>query len=230
MTLDRRQLLVSGVAAMVGLVACGNPPRGYFADSTVPGDSSPDGEAPTSITSVVMVGDSITQASTEELQGVFSTAGITDVRIDAERGRRIEVGNGKGSGPLSGMNTVFGLLQEGLTPDAWIIALGTNDVGSYPSAEAYGELIDGLLQMLPVDTPLVWVNVDRPQYEDDTNVFNLVLEQRITARGNAVVADWFSVASDPNADLLRSDNLHPNNDGQSAFALITVEAITKLSA
>jgi lysophospholipase L1-like esterase len=228
MTLDRRQLLVAGVAAMFGLAACGDPPRGYFADSTVPDGSPPVGEGPTSITSVVMVGDSITQASTEELQSVFSTVGITDVRIDAERGRRIEVGNGKGSGPLSGMNTVYALLREGLTPDAWIIALGTNDVGSYPNAEAYGTLIDGLMTMIPVSARLVWVNVDRPQYEDDTTVFNLVLEERITARGNAVVADWFSVASDPNADLLRSDDLHPNNDGQSAFAQLTIAAIQKL--
>ena len=230
MTLHRREFLVAGVAAMVGLAACGNPPRGYFADSTVPEGSSPVGEGPTSITSVVMVGDSITEASTDELQGVFSTAGVTDVRIDAERGRRIEVGNGKGSGPLSGMNTVYQLLAEGLTPDAWVIALGTNDVGSYPNAEAYGALIDGLLQMLPAPTPLVWVNVDRPQYEGDTDVFNLVLAERIAARGNAVVADWFALASDPNADLLRSDNLHPNNDGQQAFALITIDAINKLSA
>ena len=228
MSLQRRQFLVGGALALVGLAACGDPPRGYFADDTVPGDTTGAGTEPTVIRSVVMVGDSITQASTDELQAVFESANLADVRIDAERGRRIEVGNGKGSGPLSGQRTVYNLLAEGLTPDAWIIALGTNDVGSYASAEAYGELIDGLLTMLPADTPLVWVNVDRPQYEDDTNVFNLVLEQRITDRGNAVVADWFALASDPEADLLRSDDLHPNNDGQQAFALITVEALGKL--
>lgn len=228
MTLRRREFLIAGVTAMAGLAACGDPPRGYFADATVPDGSSPTGEGPTSVTSVVMVGDSITEASTDELQGVFASAGITDVRIDAERGRRIEVGNGKGSGPLSGMNTVYQLLSEGLTPDVWVIALGTNDVGSYPSAEAYGTLIDGLLQMIPIDTPLVWVNVDRPQYADDTTVFNQVLEGRIAARGSAVVADWFALASDPNADLLRSDDLHPNNDGQQAFAVMTLGAIQRL--
>ncbi len=227
MSLHRREFLV-GVVALVGLAACGDPPRGRFADDTVPGATSSAGTEPTVIRSVVMVGDSITQGSTDELHAAFESTGVTDVRIDAERGRRIEVGNGKGSGPLSGKRTVYNLLAEGLTPDAWIIALGTNDVGSYASAEAYGELIDGLLGMLPNDTPLVWVNVDRPQYEDDTNVFNLVLEQRITDRGNAVIAGWFAVASDPEADLLRSDDLHPNNDGQQAFALITVEAISKL--
>jgi lysophospholipase L1-like esterase len=227
MSLSRREFLI-GVVALVGLAACGDPPRGRFADDTVPGDTSSVGTGPAVIRSVVMVGDSITQGSTDELQAVFESTGITDVRIDAERGRRIEVGNGKGSGPLSGQRTVYNLLAEGLTPDAWIIALGTNDVGSYASAEAYGELIDGLLSMLPPDVPLVWVNVDRPQYEDDTNVFNLVLEQRITERGNAVIADWFALASDPEADLLRSDELHPNNDGQQAFALITVEAISRL--
>ncbi len=227
MTLRRRDFL-AGAAALVGLAACGDPPRGYFADSTTPGGTTPDGGTQPVVRSVVMVGDSITKAGTDELNSVFASAGVTDVRIDAEVGRRIEVGNGKGGGPLSGQNTVYNLMAEGLTPDVWIIALGTNDVGSYPSAEAYGQLIDSLIQMLPKDSPLAWVNVDRPQYEDDTTVFNQVLAERITARGNATVADWFSVASDPNADLLRSDDLHPNNDGQQAFALVTVAALDRL--
>ncbi len=224
----RRTFLLGGVAALVGLAACGDPPRGYFADDTVPGDTSTDGAAPSVIRSVVIVGDSITQASADELQGVLEATQISDVRIDAERGRRIEVGNGKGGGALSGMRTVYNLLAEGLTPDAWVIALGTNDVGSYASPEAYGELIDGLLGMLPPRTPLVWVNVHRPQYAADTDVFNLVLQQRITGRGNAVIADWFALASDPESDLLRSDDLHPNADGEQAFAMITAEALTKL--
>jgi lysophospholipase L1-like esterase len=228
MSVQRRTFILGGVAALAGLAACGDPQRGYFADDTVPGGTATGGTAPMVIRSVVMVGDSITQASADELQTVFQSANITDVRIDAERGRRIEVGNGKGGGPLSGERTVYNLLAEGLTPDAWIIALGTNDVGSYVSAEAYGELVDVLLDMLPTATPLVWVNVDRPQYEDDTSVFNLVLEERIVARGNATIADWFTIASDPEADLLRSDDLHPNNDGQQAFALITAAALAEL--
>jgi lysophospholipase L1-like esterase len=229
MTLQRREFLLVGVAAMVGLAACGNPDRGYFADSTtLPAGSTPIDGAPKAITSIVMVGDSLTQGSTDELTATFEAAGITVIRIDAERGRRIEVGNGKGSGPLSGRGTVYNLLAEGLTPDAWVIALGTNDVGSYPSPDAYGTLIDSLLALLPAPLPLVWVNVDRPQYDKDTIVFNLVLKERLDRRGRAVVADWFTLASDPNTDLLRSDDLHPNTEGQKAFALLTVDAVKRL--
>ena len=61
--------------------------------------------------------------------------------------------------------------------------------------------------MLPPAKPLVWVNTYREQYLDDTVLFNTVLAERMSARGNAVVADWFIVASAPDQTVLRSDNL-----------------------
>lgn len=225
--LSRRSLLVAGLGAL-GLAACGNPPRAYPADSRPLDDGGDEPAERGPITSVAMVGDSITQGSLEELQTAFTTAGITEARIDGDTGRRIEVGNGKGDGPLSGVRTLYGMLAEGVAPDAWVIELGTNDVGSYADAEAYGELIDLILDMLPEETPLVWVNTYREQYLDDTNVFNLVLQQRIDERDNAVVVDWFGAATAPDADILRSDNLHPNTKGQQVLAILVVEALQNL--
>lgn len=221
--LDRRSLLL-GLGAL-GLAACGNPPRAYPAETVVVDD--PVGTMATPMTSVVMVGDSITRASREELATAFTALGLTQQVIDAEVGRRIEVGNGKGPNPLSGVRTIFNLLALGLAPDVWVVALGTNDVGSYATPEAYGELIDQIVGELSADVPLVWMNAYRRQYGDATNVFNLVLQQRMEARGNAVVADWFSLASAPDADLLGSDNLHPNTDGQRAVAMVVAQALQR---
>lgn len=174
-----------------------------------------------------MVGDSITEGSLQALTATLSDAGVEDVRIEGERSRRIEVGNGKGDAPLSGVITTYNLLAEGLNPDAWVIELGTNDVGSYANADEYGALIDLITAMLP-GKPLVWVNTYRKQYLDDTVLFNTVLAERLKARGNAEVADWYSVASAPNQTVLRSDDLHPNDNGQLALSLLVLQALQQL--
>jgi len=126
------------------------------------------------------------------------------------------------------VGTVYSLLAQGVDPAAWVIALGTNDVGSYADAGQYGALIDAISDMLPTTKPLVWVNTYREQYPDDTLLFNTVLADRMSARGNALVADWYSVASAPDQTVLRSDNLHPNDNGKSALALLVLAALQQL--
>jgi lysophospholipase L1-like esterase len=215
---------------LVSLVACSSSDRSVLVE---PVGTSPGGAPNISLThgpftSSVMVGDSITKASTTALTDMFNAVGITDPYIDGEVGRRIEVGNGNGGGPLSGIRTLYGVLAMKAKPDVWVIELGTNDVGSYATPDDYGKLIDQVLAMLPKNAPLVWVNTYREQYLDATKVFNLVLLQRIQSRGHAVVADWFSVASAPNETVLRSDRLHPNPNGQRALAMLVAQALQRL--
>ncbi|MFZ4720119.1 MAG: GDSL-type esterase/lipase family protein [Ilumatobacteraceae bacterium] len=227
MVLGRRQLLIAGALAVVGLSACGDPPRARFEDATAEGPNGTGGVAaePTRIISVGMVGDSITQGSVDELQAAFVASGIDDIRIDGDKGRRIEVGNGKGPGPVSGVRTLYAMLADGFDPDAWVIELGTNDVGSYRDEAAYGELIDQVLTMLPADRPLAWVNVFRPDHLDHTDLFNAALQGRIDARTDAVIVDWHSHASAPDQTILRSDGLHPNSDGSQVLALLVAQAL-----
>jgi hypothetical protein len=154
MSVDRRTFLSLCAAFGLGaLAACSNTSdAGTGADAARGGGGAaadPGERAP--IASVVVLGDSISRATDEEYHATFAKAGISDVRVEAEVGRRIEVGNGKGAVPLSGVRTLFGLLADKVAPDAWVIELGTNDIGSYPDAEAYAGLIDQILGMLPVD-------------------------------------------------------------------------------
>ncbi|MDO8361651.1 MAG: GDSL-type esterase/lipase family protein [Actinomycetota bacterium] len=222
-TLGRRSFLALGAAALVG---CTNTAaRQSQPLAPRPGPTLQPNSA---ITSLAMVGDSITAGSAPALTTGLTAAGVESLRIEGEASRRIDVGSGRGSEPLSGVKVVFSLLAEGLQPGAWVIELGTNDVGSYADADAYGDLIDKITTMLPPPTPLAWVNVYRPQYPEHTVMFNDVLAQRMAARGNAVVADWYSVASGPDQSVLRADNLHPNDNGEQALTLLVIQALQQL--
>jgi hypothetical protein len=227
--LDRRSFLgVCGALVLGG--ACSTTTVGRAAPGTAvvtaAGTTTVRGRSP--IRSVSGVGDSILRASTKTATVAFGAAGATQVQIDAETGRRIEVGNGLGDAPLSGLRTVEAELKKGVHPDLWLVVLGTNDIGSYSKAEQFGALIDEMLQLLPRTTPLVWMNVYRQQYPELSLIFNDVLQQRITARERAIVADWHSVASAPKQTVLRADGIHPNSTGADVIAQLLVQALQRL--
>jgi len=183
---------------------------------------------PITITSVAMVGDSITAASAGELRDALADIGVDEVQIDGEASRRVLVGSGRNGGSLSGVKAVEALLDDGADPSAWVIALGTNDVGGFGSADEGRELIKQITEMLPPTVPLVWVNVYRPSDLRATRLFNELLAGVLESRGNAIVADWYAIATDPELDVLRSDDLHPNDEGQVAFAELVVQALQRL--
>jgi lysophospholipase L1-like esterase len=171
-----------------------------------------------------MVGDSITKASSKPLTSVLEQLGYTEIKIEAEVSRRIDVGDGKRE-PLSGVKTMDTMIAGGVTPDVWAIAMGTNDVGKYPDASAYGSLIDEMMSRPDEKVPIVWVDVYNPNQLAGTKMFNLVLRDRAQARGNATVLSWFDLASNPKTKILRSDHVHPNEAGTLVFADLVSRAL-----
>jgi lysophospholipase L1-like esterase len=173
--------------------------------------------------SVGVIGDSITQESEDLLYGLLRNDGFARVRIEAERSRRIRV-SGSGGVPRAGLSVMQDFLDEGFAPTAWVIALGTNDIGSYADGPAFAELIDAMLFLVPVTTPVVWVDTFLPDRLENCGLLNAELRRILSARGAASVASWHDANLEPGESLLRSDRIHPNERGRIVFpTLITAE-------
>jgi len=150
MRISRRAFLRAGAPAglLAVLAACadaGVHSRASDKNTTVAEPAAPTGvgvlpSAPSapkvSPTKFAMVGDSITKASSKSLTSVLEAQGFTDITIEAEVSRRIAVGDGRAE-PLSGVKTLFTMIADGVAPDVWAFAMGTNDVGKYKKADEY---------------------------------------------------------------------------------------------
>jgi lysophospholipase L1-like esterase len=203
----------SGDSSVTGVGAL---PAGALPPDALPADPSR--------TKLGMVGDSITKASSRALTAVLEQRGFSEIDIEAKVNRRIAVGDGK-SEPLSGVKTLYTMIAEGLVPDVWVIAMGTNDVGKYDGADAYAPLIDQMMMLPDAEVPILWVDVYNPAQLAATKEFNLVLRERAKARGNTTVVSWFDLASDPKSKILRSDRIHPNDKGALVFADLVAGAL-----
>jgi len=192
------------------------------------GDETPQPVTPAEVEfdvgSVTVVGDSITAASVDAIRATLSAEDVETVDVHGKERRRIEIGNGSSAEPLAGIEEIYQLIADGADPDVWVIALGTNDVGQYPDAEAYGRLVDTVLGMIPEDVPVVWVDAYRPDEPEHTAIFNEVLHDRIDDRENSAVAPWHAFASSDQT-ILRKDDLHPNASGTEVFAAVITAGI-----
>ena len=231
MRISRRTFLRAGASTglVAVLAACAEDPQSSATDKggTVHLSLPEIGSLPpaqTDRTKFAMVGDSITKASLKPLTAALDQLGYTEIKIEAEVSRRIDVGDGKAE-PLSGVKTMLTMISDGVDPDVWAIAMGTNDVGKYPDAAAYGSLIDEMMSMPDAKVPIVWVDVYNPNQLPGTKIFNLVLRERARARGNATVLSWFDLASNPKSKILRSDHIHPNPAGTVVFADLVSKAL-----
>jgi lysophospholipase L1-like esterase len=233
MRISRRSFLRAGASAgvLAALSACSEKVYSSASDKpgAAPASLPPAGvgqlPAPEAVrTKFAMVGDSITKASTKTLTEALTAKGFVDITIEAEVSRRIAIGDGKGE-PLSGVKTLFTMISEGVQPDVWAIAMGTNDVGKYQTREEYADLIDQMTSMVDVSVPILWVDVYNPNQIPGTKMFNKVLREQAAVRGNTTVLSWFDLASDPSEKILRTDHIHPNAQGTVVFADLVSAAL-----
>lgn len=170
------------------------------------------------VESITMIGDSITVASTEALDAQFDRLGFDDVTIVAEQGKRMGESFGDNT---SGVRIASYLASEydgEPRENLWIVALGTNDISQYDDPDELEAVVDSIIDAVPDDSPLIWVNTYIEQHPRDTAAVNAAISQAVAERGNATVASWNSDAS---ADgVMSRDGVHPTDAGEVAFAAL----------
>ncbi|MEM8618148.1 MAG: GDSL-type esterase/lipase family protein [Actinomycetota bacterium] len=230
----RHAVALAAAAAVVVTAGCGGDESvasNNGAPATIGLGSNIDGtvggidgvaESADDVETIVMIGDSITYGAVPEIESRFTELGFDDVTIDAMPGKRISrdiVDNPAGS-------SVAAFIASGddgqHDDELWIVALGTNDVGQYASAEEIAGAVDEVLDAVPDDVPLVWVDVffrDRP---DEAAQVNAIIRERLARRGNAVVAPWTEFAG---ADgVLVGDGVHTTDSGADTFAFVVTDS------
>ena len=214
-----------GVALVVTLAAlaaaCSSDRGALSAPPSVPATGSvarPRGTGLTAIDSVAMVGDSITVRAQDALADGFRSLGLDVRAIDAASGRRMTAeGGADGSGVAA-----VSALAAGDPPELWVIALGSNDVFQYDTAEEYRDQIIAVLRAIPADAPIVWVDAylaDDPARSDE---FNQALRDTLAFRGTSSVADWAALAP---GDGVLSDGIHPSDQGVQQFADLVMNSV-----
>lgn len=176
------------------------------------------------VESIVMIGDSITVGALPFLEDKFEELGFDDVTIVAEEGKR----SSKNLSDNPSGADVAAFVSEGSDGEVgellWIVALGTNDISAYSSVDDIVTEMETIVASIPDDAPLIWVDTyieDRPQ---DTADVNAAIDQIVEDRSNATIGRWAEIA--PTDGVLRSDGVHPNDDGARVFAALVTATVS----
>jgi lysophospholipase L1-like esterase len=219
----RRRLLAAALALVLAAlaVACSSDRGALSAPASAPANDSvapPEGAGAGSIDSVAMVGDSITVRSEDALADGFRSLGLDVRAIDAASGRRMTAAAGADG---SGLTAVAAIAADD-PPDLWVIALGSNDVFQYDTAQKYQDQIATVVSAIPEAAPIVWVDTYLADDPARSEEFNQVLRDVLAFRGTSNVADWAAIA--PGEGVL-SDGIHPSAEGVQQFADLVMNAV-----
>ncbi len=225
MSVPRRGVLA--FAGVLLLVACGPADAAPdLGDGLViegdPGELGTHGSVASTasgIDSVVMIGDSITKGSTPALEERFDLLGL-DVDIEAQNGKRMAVSSGDNPSGSSVAEFIAGSSDDH-SNELWVVALGTNDIGQYSSPDAIAAAVNEVLDAVPDESPLVWVDAYFRDRAEQQEVVNTIIRDRVTRRGNSVVAPWTEFATGDG--VLSSDGIHPSDDGTEVFAFVVTD-------
>jgi lysophospholipase L1-like esterase len=230
-SMSRRSLSVCLVAVALTVAGCTELTSSASNDAPVPTigiGSEADGEVvvssdarPTSntvIDTVIMIGDSITVASTPVLQEVYEQLGFDEIIIESKQGKRTALSFG--SNP-SGVDIASFIVNspdrdDDHSNELWVVALGTNDINQYGDAAERAAAINEMLQTVPAESPLIWVDTYFEDQSEGADAMNGSISDRVLDRGNSAIARWSSVAADDGN--LRDDGVHPREQGSAVFA------------
>jgi len=169
---------------------------------------------------VAVIGDSLTVSADDEITAALEAAGVDLVIVDARESRRMA----SGSRDLPSGVSAIGDVVDTRTPDLWVVALGTNDVGS----ERFGDDLLEVLAALPEGAPLVWVDLWIRDRADEVHEANDSIRRLLASRPSTLVADWWPHGTDDG--VITGDGIHLTDAGQMTFAEVIRSAVSDLAA
>ncbi len=173
-----------------------------------------------------VIGDSLTWACRLIAPAQLAAAGWGRVTIDGHGSRRIPE---SAPAPYSGVKALRAMREGGFDAAAFVIELGTNDVGY---AAKYGQdLRTIVLEMLDAIGPghrVLWVDVVRHDIRRAVARFDDLLDEVAAARsGQLVVYHWSRIAI-PNPDWFQDDGIHLTEEGCAQRARLVAQASVAL--
>lgn len=190
--------------------------------SSVEGSSSDaTSSAPaTAPSSVVVIGDSLTESADAEITAALEPLGL-EVVVDGASSRRLIDDRGVEPGIAALRNAL--LFHR---PDVFVIALGTNDVASEKAPEQIMADVAQIAALIPPDAPLVWVDTWVSSHQRDSHLANLAIRQALGGRPRTAIVDWWAHGYDEG--VIAGDGIHLQEAGKTLFAELIAEAVEPL--
>lgn len=169
----------------------------------------------------VILGDSITDWTSEYVEDRLAECAGIPTRIHALAARRIAE-PAEYEGPVnSGIDEMARLAAAGVDPTHWVIELGANDVASLTSVADARALIDALLARTDPDDRVTWLTVYMTITPEQVAMFNSALAEASADTG-LTIADWNARAT---GQPWLTDWVHLNNAGAEQLAQLYCEVL-----
>lgn len=172
---------------------------------------------------VAVVGDSLTLSAEDEILAALTAEGLEVLTIDGIESRRMTHGDRNLPPGTEAIENIQRLVRPGL----WVIALGTNDVASVESLEGFRTQMREVLDLIPPDDPVIWVDLWIRGREEPISRANEMIRAELRRRqGGAAVVDWYSHGTDDG--IITGDGVHLTDAGQRLFAASIAAAVDDL--
>lgn len=187
----------------------------------VPDDATATADEPAGVSSVLVIGDSLTESAEQQITAELEALGL-DVVVDAAASRRLVDDRGIEPGIAALRNAL-----AFRSPDMFVVALGTNDVGEKPPEEIMADVAQ-IVAMIPTDAPLVWVDTWVHAEQRASHYANLAIRQALAGRPGTTIVDWWSHGYDEG--VIAGDGIHLQEAGKALFAELIAAAVEPLAA
>ena len=182
---------------------------------------------------VVIVGDSLTGGNASYIGPTLRNAGL-DVQLEGLSARRIAVSFDFDGRRDSGVARVRSLKAAGVSPELWVIELGTNDLGVINNCRCpdpisfAGTIIDQLLDEIGPGVPIAWVTVVNRNRWDASRWFNTAIGIRAARDPHIALIRWHDLAASRPDWFL--DEVHQNVEGVKVFTQMYIDQISMFLA